>query len=191
MKAAFPVWNDIISPVFDVAREVRIVKQYQGSVGEEVVFSIATESPVERISLLVRNDVDELICGAISRPLYHAITHCGIRVIPFISGEYKKVLDAWLTGRLHNPVFVMPGCRRARITVNPLMEADFMNGGKKQGGGGQGGSGPGFRWRRRGQGAGPDGFCVCSACGYRKPHERGVPCAQEKCPKCGAPMFRE
>lgn len=40
-------------------------------------------------------------------------------------------------------------------------------------------------------GAGPGGFCVCPACGYREPHERGQPCMQKKCPKCGARMTRE
>jgi predicted Zn-ribbon and HTH transcriptional regulator len=40
-------------------------------------------------------------------------------------------------------------------------------------------------------GMGPAGFCVCSKCGYKKPHEAGVPCREEKCPQCGARMVRE
>ena len=51
---------------------------------------------------------------------------------------------------------------------------------------GMGGSGTG-----RGFGAGPDGYCVCPACGEKVPHQRGVPCYGLKCPKCGAAMVRE
>jgi uncharacterized Zn-finger protein len=38
---------------------------------------------------------------------------------------------------------------------------------------------------------GPSGNCVCPWCGQREPHERGVPCFERKCPKCGAVMTRE
>ena len=41
------------------------------------------------------------------------------------------------------------------------------------------------------RGMGPLGDCVCLACGATKPHERGVPCAKERCPKCGRAMVRE
>lgn len=41
------------------------------------------------------------------------------------------------------------------------------------------------------QGMGPGGFCICSKCGYKKPHEAGIPCRDEKCPKCGTKMVRE
>jgi hypothetical protein len=38
---------------------------------------------------------------------------------------------------------------------------------------------------------GPGGNCVCLKCGHKIPHERGKPCNQETCPKCGTPMTRE
>lgn len=58
-----------------------------------------------------------------------------------------------------------------------------------QGGGGTQGRGLG---RMGGpKAAGPAGFCVCPQCGQRVPHERGVPCAEQKCPGCGAAMMRE
>ena len=40
-------------------------------------------------------------------------------------------------------------------------------------------------------GAGPGGFCICSSCGARLPHQAGVPCNSLNCPKCGARMVRE
>lgn len=55
---------------------------------------------------------------------------------------------------------------------------------------GQKGGGRMAGWRG-GLGMGPGGFCVCLSCGFRKPHEAGVPCAQEQCPHCGTPLVRE
>lgn len=40
-------------------------------------------------------------------------------------------------------------------------------------------------------GAGPVGNCLCPYCGATAPHQRGVPCYEQKCPQCGQPMRRE
>lgn len=64
-----------------------------------------------------------------------------------------------------------------------------------QGGGGQGGGAGGGGGRGGGRGGGfgggPGGTCVCLACGHQEPHQRGVPCFEKKCPKCGGTMTRE
>ena len=38
--------------------------------------------------------------------------------------------------------------------------------------------------------AGPEGYCECLNCGTKVKHDRGVPCSNKKCPKCGAKMIR-
>jgi predicted DNA-binding protein (UPF0251 family) len=47
------------------------------------------------------------------------------------------------------------------------------------------------RGLKGGKGLGPGGKCICPSCGYKKAHERGVPCYGHKCPKCGTQMTRE
>lgn len=44
---------------------------------------------------------------------------------------------------------------------------------------------------RRALGLGPEGICLCPKCGFKKPHQPGVPCLQEHCPKCGSALIRE
>lgn len=63
---------------------------------------------------------------------------------------------------------------------------------------GKGPSGQGPRagnGRGRGQGGGstpgPGGNCMCPNCGEKRPHQRGVPCYGQQCPKCGKDMVRE
>ena len=57
-----------------------------------------------------------------------------------------------------------------------------------------------FGWQRRGRfrgetegakGGGPGGYCVCPKCGYKIPHERGVPCPTLECPNCKINLTRE
>jgi len=58
-------------------------------------------------------------------------------------------------------------------------------------GAGQGlGRGSGQGRQPQGFGLGPGGECVCPSCGTKASHQRGVPCYEHKCPKCGQAMTR-
>lgn len=53
------------------------------------------------------------------------------------------------------------------------------------------GGGGGGRGRMGGQGLGVGGNCVCPSCGETVAHQRGAPCYQINCPKCGTKMVRQ
>jgi len=42
-----------------------------------------------------------------------------------------------------------------------------------------------------GKAAGPGGGCICPNCGYKLPHQVGLPCYDQQCPRCGSAMTRE
>ena len=44
---------------------------------------------------------------------------------------------------------------------------------------------------QNGFGLGLGGSCICPKCKTKAIHQRGVPCYQQNCPKCGSPMTRE
>ncbi|KUG24360.1 ferredoxin 2 [hydrocarbon metagenome] len=64
-----------------------------------------------------------------------------------------------------------------------------MNSNNRGGRGMGGGQGAGRMGGARAAGVG--GNCLCTKCGYREPHERGIPCMQKKCPQCGSTLIRE
>lgn len=48
----------------------------------------------------------------------------------------------------------------------------------------------GGRGQGRGFAAGPGGTCICPSCGTKISHQIGIPCFEQKCPKCGNAMTR-
>lgn len=173
MKAAFAVWDDRIAPVFDVARHVHLVEADAGRIVAESENDLPVDVVAQKVRRLSELGVGTLICGAISGPVQDAVAAFGIRVVPFVAGDLREVVKAWLSGELDGDRFAMPGCggRRRRRT--------------------RGGGGP-----RTARNAVPPatelgGDCVCPQCGHRERHERGAPCAQKPCPRCGTAMRRE
>ncbi len=200
MIAAFATWNSRIAPVFDVTRKLHLIHREGAQISKESEARLYAESPAQIALTLAELHVDVLICGAISQPLRAMVMAYGIEVIPFIAGELHQVIKAWLQGKLlRSSGFAMPGCvrgygRHGLEMYSHREEATmFGRGSGKGGGGGQGGGNKGMGGRGRMGGrkaAGLAGECLCPACGHRKAHERGVPCAQKLCPKCGAAMTR-
>ncbi|HNT36724.1 MAG TPA: dinitrogenase iron-molybdenum cofactor biosynthesis protein, partial [bacterium] len=99
----------------------------------------------------------------------------------FVAGDVNEVIQAWLSGKLGTDTYAMPGCGCQR-------------GGRGWGSGGwRGGNARGAVGAESGTAFLQDNGqqeCICPACGYRAPHQRGVPCSRLRCPQCGAALRR-
>ena len=198
MKAAFSVWDNRIAPVFDVARHILLVEAKSGNILSEREETLAETKSVWKASFLAELGIDILICGAISRPLQEMLAAYGIRVIPFVAGDLREVIGAWISGRGDIRLFAMPGCCGKRTWGSKSREAnkeDFAMGRRNRGGMGPA-AGKGRGCQRVGTMggafiAGVGGNCGCPNCGHKEPHEMGIPCLQKQCPKCGVMMVRE
>ncbi|AEE15257.1 hypothetical protein Thena_1647 [Thermodesulfobium narugense DSM 14796] len=193
MKVALSVHNEIIAPVFDSSNNIEIIEINDGEIISRKVYKIDL---ADIFSFFLRNSVDLIICGAITKQLEFQLSALS-RVISFICGNKEEIISALLKNKNFSN-FLMPGCKRNRFRGHFLKNyiskgVNKMPRGDGTGPLGQGPIGSGLgrgRGRMGGQGFGPGGECVCPNCGTRIPHKPGVPCVQEKCPKCGTMMIR-
>jgi predicted Fe-Mo cluster-binding NifX family protein len=114
MKTAFPFWQNRIAPVFDTARMLWLIESNSGRrVGGEQLL-LGEEQAIARVVRLVEAEIDNIVCGALSRQVHGLLQAYGIKVIPFVAGDLDEVVQAFLTGALAQGNFAMPGCRRGK-----------------------------------------------------------------------------
>lgn len=199
MKVAFTIWNGRISPVFDTARELLLLELEDDRIVSETHEQLPDADAARCVAKLHDLGISTLVCGAISRPMADMLAACGIRLMPFVAGDIMAVVAAYRNRQLPNATFMMPGCctpgRRRMGRRCTTQENDTMFGGKGKGQGtGKGmGSGKGQGGKGRMGGAmagGPSGMCLCPKCNEQIAHQRGVPCSEQTCPKCGGPLVR-
>jgi predicted Fe-Mo cluster-binding NifX family protein len=112
MKAAFAYWEDRIAPVFDTARQIHIVEIKSGRIAGESLAILSEITPNARALRLTELGVGTLVCGAISGTMRNLVEAYGIQVISFVAGNIHEVIQAWLSGNIHDGLFFMPGCGR-------------------------------------------------------------------------------
>ena len=121
MRLAIPVWQGRISPVFDVAGQLLLVELTDSREVAREERLVEGNTADERAKNLAELGVGTLICAGISQSLETGLTDRGVRVIARICGNVEEVLAAFVTGRLREERFAMPGCcgqRRRRHRGN-------------------------------------------------------------------------
>jgi predicted Fe-Mo cluster-binding NifX family protein len=110
VKVAIPAWNERVSPVLDVARQLLVVDVGTNAAVARRKAHLDETHLAARCKRICELGVEILICGAVSRPLEVALLSAGVRVIPRTCGPVEDVLRAFLSGRLTDEMFLMPGC---------------------------------------------------------------------------------
>ena len=96
--------------MLDVARNLLVVDIEAGTERNRQHQSLAETGIPARIERLKAMSVNVLICGAVSRPLEQALASSGVKMVPHVCGNVEEVLRAYLTNRLQDSTFIMPGC---------------------------------------------------------------------------------
>lgn len=114
MIVAVPVHERRISPLLDVARFFWAVELEEGSESSRHEVRIDSVDLVVRAKRIVEMGAHVLICGALSLPLERLLVSAGMVVIPNTCGLVEDVLFAFMSGRLTDRAFLMPGCKGRR-----------------------------------------------------------------------------
>ncbi len=148
MIVAIPIWNGKVSPVFDVARCLLVVNLNGDAEPDRAEAAIEATELAARARRVTQLGIDVLICGAISVPLEEMLSSTGVRVIPRTCGRVEDVLRAFVSGRLTDKAFLMPGCFRGAGSC----QGGKGRVGRRAGAGERIGRGQGSRGQRRGGG---------------------------------------
>ncbi len=106
MKIAIPVWNGRVSPVFDVAKSIRV---FDIADGAAVNMSVRELGNGNHAAEMVELGVDVLICAAISIPLEATLWVSGVEVIPDNCGAVREIIEAFSSGDRALRRFRSPG----------------------------------------------------------------------------------
>jgi len=110
MRVAIPVWNDRVAPVLDESARLLVLDIEDGQERGRLEHELSAAYPAQRARQLAGLGIHVLICGGISRPLASVLESYGISLFPWTAGPIPEVLAAYLSGRLLEPSWRMPGC---------------------------------------------------------------------------------
>jgi predicted Fe-Mo cluster-binding NifX family protein len=114
MRVALPIWEQRISPVFDVAGQLLLVNIQESRVTDRRVEQLPDVPPSRLVATLDAWRVNVVICGGISQAMALLIQGRGIELVRQICGDVEQVINAYLADDLGDPRFRMPGCRDRR-----------------------------------------------------------------------------
>jgi len=112
MKVALTVWQDRISPVFDVAQTLLIVELHNREIIKRFSEPMVPELSSRLAGWLKDLGVEVLICGAISHLPSAIVEAEGVQLLSFVGGNIEDVLKAYMDGMPITSIYALPGCGR-------------------------------------------------------------------------------
>ena len=118
MKVAIPHHGEEVTPSFEYTAGITIYTVRKNKVIARTDFTLHSNQEFDRIRLLRDQGVTVLICSGIQDAHERLLRASGIRVISWISGKVKEVLDLFLRNKLI-PGSARPGTMRGGAAVVP------------------------------------------------------------------------
>jgi len=111
MNVAIPIYEDIVSPRFDIATELLIMTSENSKIQSEKRISIQGFHPLQILKAIIEEKINVVLCGGVNGFCLRFLGCNGIDVIPGLVGEVEAIKDGYLKGGLQ-PGMVFWGLRR-------------------------------------------------------------------------------
>ncbi|MCG8552037.1 MAG: NifB/NifX family molybdenum-iron cluster-binding protein [Desulfobacterales bacterium] len=110
MKIAITTWGNRVSPVFDAAQTLLIADIENHGIHSKRYESFKPDDIISLAGLLTRENVEVLVCGAISETYSARLAENRIRIFAFVTGNAMDILNCLAAHNIIKPAFMMPGC---------------------------------------------------------------------------------
>ena len=101
-KIIIPLYLDEVAPRFDLATEVLIVMVSNDNKVEEKRTVVLPRSSAENLChLIVTENINTLICGAIEDEFYQFLKWKKVAVFNAVAGTWSTVFENWLNNSLN------------------------------------------------------------------------------------------
>ena len=111
IRIAIPIFQSRVSPVFDTCTQIMLVDFDKDIEIERKEVYLDELSISERVALLQKLHVITVIRSGISDLLHNMLKNAKITLIDGVAGEVDQVVSAFMSNRLDEPRFHMPGYR--------------------------------------------------------------------------------
>ena len=102
-KITIPVFHDEIAPRFDLATEILIIILSKNNIVEEKKTVVLSRSSADDLChVLISENINTLICGAIEDEYYQFLKWKKINVFDSVIGKWTYVFDQWLKKSLNS-----------------------------------------------------------------------------------------
>ncbi|TCS40368.1 NifB/NifX family molybdenum-iron cluster-binding protein [Reinekea marinisedimentorum] len=110
MKVAITVWQQRVSPVFDVSANLLMLSLHDGKIADEQAIPLPTSGPAAKLAFIAALQPDVLICGAMSAQIQHVAETHPWQLYAFMKGSVRRVMRALIAGGVLADDFSLPGC---------------------------------------------------------------------------------
>lgn len=107
MRTAVTVFMGKVAPVLEEARHLLVSGPEPG---HHMLLHLDRPGLAGQPEALKAFGIEVLLCGAACRETESCLVQAGVRVVSFIGGDAKEVLEASEQGRLDPAAHPLPGC---------------------------------------------------------------------------------
>ncbi len=104
-----PLFQNRVAPRLDCACEMLVLKVNRKEVKDTRYITLNWHNALLTLNQIKEMGIEVIICGAVPCFIARFLIGNGIKLIPWVSGEWQEALEAFLEGRLEEKFYFFSG----------------------------------------------------------------------------------